>query len=297
MSTPSDDPRPNEPDDREKMFGAKHGVQVGGATHDAERGLLYRWLSLAFQDPARGLVNLLMDPVLQVACRSAAAALRASLGPDSGELARGEVSLESLDIEPSLDLLPTDSQVLTERYGELFGLLVSRDCPPYETEYCPQTFSVYRSHQLADIAGFYHAFGLEPSRTNPERADHIALELEFMSWLILKEEHARDSGSDDRTHAQICRDAQQRFLSDHLLWWTPAFAFAMRQKTDRISEESELSSPPESFYGATTQLLAAFMRAERLHFGIPPPQRLVAPTSGDENPESTACEGCELLAQ
>ncbi|MBI3873025.1 MAG: molecular chaperone TorD family protein [candidate division Zixibacteria bacterium] len=223
--------------------------------------------------------------------------MRAFLRPDNGDRARGEVPLVRLDMLPSLDLLPTDSQVLIERYDELFGLLLSRDCPPYETEYCPQTFSVYRSHQLADIAGFYHAFGLEPSRTNPERADHVALELEFMSWLILKDEHARDSGSHDRTHAQVCRDAQQRFLADHLLWWTPAFAFAMRQKTDGISEESELSSPPESFYGATAQLLAAFMRAERLYFGIPPPQRLITPNPSDERPESTACEGCELLAQ
>lgn len=282
MSTPSDKSNP-----------ARHDCNL----LNTERGILYRWLSLAFQDPAQGRVSPLSDVTLQEACRAAAETLRNSLEPGHSPLARGEVPLTCLDIQPSLDLLPGSNQTLVERYDELFGLLLSRDCPPYETEYCPQTFSVHRSHQLADVAGFYQAFGLEPSRSNPERADHIALELEFMSWLILKEERAIDSGAAGQTNAETCREAQRRFLTDHLLWWTPALAFAIRKKVDHIGEESELLDPPRSFYSATAQLLAAFMRTERISFGILPPQRLLSPNPSNEEPESNSCEGCELLAQ
>jgi hypothetical protein len=108
--------------------------------------------------------------------------------------------------------------------------------------------------------GFYNAFGVEPCRTNPERADHITLELEFMSWLILKETRACEIRGQDSADAQVCREAQQRFLTEHLLWWAPALGFAMRKKADHITVESELVSPPKSFYGATAQFLAAFMR-------------------------------------
>lgn len=296
MSTPSDWPSPAQHENQDKVLAEEHILRREYQLFNTERGILYRWLSLAFQDPAQGSAAPLMDLTLQEACRAAAETLRSFMEFGNGDSARGEVPLACLDIQPSLDLLPSSNQDLVEHYDELFGLLLSRDCPPYETEYCPQTFSVHRSHQLADIAGFYQAFGLEPSRANPERADHIALELEFMSWLILKEERAVDSGIDGRSNAQICREAQQRFLADHLLWWAPAFGFAVRKKVDHIIGESELPCPPRSFYGATAQLLAAFTRAERISFGIHPPQRLISPNPSNEDPESNSCEGCELLA-
>lgn len=272
---------------------AEHALRDLRRLLSSERGLIYRWLSFAFQDPARDNGDPLRNPGIQAACSDAATTLRKSLLPNGGEPAHGEVPSEWLDLEHSLTLLPEDNKTLIAKYDELFGLLLSRDCPPYETEYCPQTFSVYRSNQLADIAGFYSAFGVEPSRTSPERADHIVLELEFMSWLILKETRASEISGEDSANAQVCREAQQRFLTDHLLWWAPALGFAIRKKADHITVESELVTPPKSFYGATAQLLAAFVRAERLLFGIHPPQRLLTPNPIDE-PDSMSCGECEL---
>ncbi len=60
---------------------------------------------------------------------------------------------------------------------------------PYETEYTTPD-ALYKAHQLADIAGFYRAFGLEMSTENRERPDHLAAELEFMHFLALKEAQA-----------------------------------------------------------------------------------------------------------
>ncbi len=297
MSTPFNVPNPAPQLSQDEVISAEHRLRSIRWSLNAERGLLYRWLSFAFQDPARDNADPLRNIGIQGACRTAATALRKSLLPNIGEQAHGEVPLESLDLERSFILLPEDNEILIAKYDELFGLLLSRDCPPYETEYCPQTFSVYRSNQLADIAGFYNAFGVEPCRTNPERADHITLELEFMSWLILKETRACEIRGQDSADAQVCREAQQRFLTEHLLWWAPALGFAMRKKADHITVESELVSPPKSFYGATAQFLAAFMLAERLLFGIHLPQRLISPNPCTEDRESSSCEGCELSAQ
>ncbi len=67
---------------------------------------------------------------------------------------------------------------------------------------------------LADVAGFYLAFGLTGKDALNEAADHLAVELEFCAWLQLKEAHLEKTGDLDGT--RIVRDARCHFLSDHL---------------------------------------------------------------------------------
>ena len=185
---------------------------------------------------------------------------------------------------------------LAAQYERVFGLVSSKECPPYETDYCRQTFSVYRSQRMADVAGCYRAFGLEPSRDRPERHDHLALELEFMAWLLVKERHAlRRDGAEAAEQAAVCRDAQRLFVREHLAWWVPAFALALRRKADGLRDARDLHEPPRSALGAVGAALAAFIAAERAVLGIEPPTELVAP-SPDEEPEG-ACGGCSLGAE
>lgn len=112
---------------------------------------------------------------------------------------------------------------LYTQYEDLFEPQGGIKASPYETEYTRETpqHALSQSHELADIAGFYKAFGLEVSEHYPERVDHIATELEFMQVLTGKEAMALKSN--EKEHIYIVRDAQNKFIQDHLGRWAGAF--------------------------------------------------------------------------
>ncbi len=56
----------------------------------------------------------------------------------------------------------------------------------YETAYGDGRRLGGRSVEMADISGFYKAFGLEASGPDRNRADHLGAELEFLSLLLIK---------------------------------------------------------------------------------------------------------------
>lgn len=117
---------------------------------------------------------------------------------------------------PSLTL-----EALESDYIAAFGHALSRECPPYETEYAGEHL-FYQTQQLADIGGFYRAFGLDVADTAHERLDHIAVELEFLHLITAREAHALHTR--DAENAHLCREAQRMFLQDHLGRWAPYFA-------------------------------------------------------------------------
>ncbi len=255
---------------------------------DRARLAIYQFLSLATVSPQAERWPRILDPNFQELASAAVKVIQndAQACPDC--LAPGELPLTSLDLTPIITFLRRPRDELVEEFNQVFGLLISRECPPYETEYCPQTFSVYRSQHLADIAGFYRAFGLQPSGQSPQRQDHISLELEFMAWLNAKILYAFERGDEDNEN--LCRDAQARFFGEHLAWWTTAFALAVRKKADGIKDERDLNSPPGSLQGALSSFLAAFVPAERGILGISPPTALTSVTEDDED----GCEACPL---
>lgn len=84
--------------------------------------------------------------------------------------------------------------------------------PLYETEY-GRARAMVKGQELADLAGFYKAFGLDPSASK-EMIDHICVELEFYALLLLKERALSDKG--DVVGVSIVQDARKKFLADHL---------------------------------------------------------------------------------
>lgn len=126
---------------------------------------------------------------------------------------------------------------------------------PYECPYVT-TNLFQESDALADIAGFYRAFGVEPSPQRAERHDHIAIELEFMYLLTFKEARAAEGAMD--AEAEICRDAQRSFLSAHLGRWGTRFF--------------ELLGGPDTshYYAAVARAGANFLRSEAARFAVAP---------------------------
>lgn len=148
----------------------------------------------------------------------------------------------------------SDPAALCQEYVFLFD----RDArfPPYEGAWGDAPQLAGKAALLADIAGFYAAFGLAPSETQPDMEDHIAAECEFMSAMALKEAWAL---SEDNGEAlDVTRKAEAAFLGDHLGRWAEAFARAVREAT------------PLPYYGALAVALEGWVRIETGAFGITP---------------------------
>ena len=246
----------------------------------AARQGLYRFTAICLLDPRAGAWSDLYDQESHRLITAAAAIVREEPSAAPADLARGEFPLLCLNPVEVFSALPPRYDALNALYESTFGLLVSGGCPPYETEYINSKFESRRSQTLADVAGFYAAFGLELSRAVPERPDHLARELEFMANLIALERMAFEEGAvgaDERL--AVCRDAQRNFLSEHVCWWAPTFARLLTLQA------------PGTFYASVGKFLAALIAAERALLGVPSPTAPVQPTS-IERPEE--CQGCLL---
>jgi DMSO reductase family type II enzyme chaperone len=246
-------------------------------TLNAARRTLYRFAALALADPRTGSWHSLSDRASQRLVAAAARLVRDEPEAAAASLAKGEVPLPALDPADVFDRLPHSPAGLNSAYEQTFGLLVSSACPPYETEYIDGKLAFRRSGELADIAGFYRAFGLEPAASHPERHDHVVLELEFMAALLSLEHRALEDPLDGGQRASLCRQAQAKFLKEHLSWWVPAFARLLAHED------------PGGFYAAVGAFLGALIPAERGLLAVPPPG---VPISLSTLPPPEECEGC-----
>jgi TorA maturation chaperone TorD len=104
------------------------------------------------------------------------------------------------------------------KYDYMSVFDTGRKISPYETEYMTEKVS-RKPFELADIGGFYKAFGFgvaEDGRTK-ESLDHISIELEFMAILTWKHEYANNNNQ--KQNLKIVHDARMAFVRDHLAKW------------------------------------------------------------------------------
>jgi len=231
------------------------------------------------------------DPRHTLALREAWAELGSSRGPlATSELGLGELPPGRVGVEGLCRWLELSAEVREEAHLRVFGLLVSKQCPPCETEYSHWKDPTYRAHQMADIAGFYHAFGVEPDGAHPERPDHVSLELEFVSLLLLKLDQP---GSDDAEARTITRGALHGFIRDHVVWWMPTFARCVERQIEivlRADASPQLRQSLGAFGGVLTAL-RAWVAAAREFAGVEPSRRIIAPQV-DPDPVGDDCERC-----
>jgi TorA-specific chaperone len=113
----------------------------------------------------------------------------------------------------------TDAEEVEEEYVRLF--VVNPQAPPYESSYLdPRRRAT--GWITAGLAREYIERGLALSPSLQEPPDHVAVELELMSFLCNLEAQAWERG-DLKEASQVLR-SQRGFLGLHLERWFPAFA-------------------------------------------------------------------------
>jgi TorA maturation chaperone TorD len=111
-------------------------------------------------------------------------------------------------------------EMLRIEYTRLFIGPYSLPAPPYGSVYIENERKVMGDSSM-DAKKRYQSFGLDISNSIKEVPDHIAVELEFIFFLIYKE--IESIQSNDPEQAQEIIYHQKSFLSDHLNMWIPDF--------------------------------------------------------------------------
>jgi TorA maturation chaperone TorD len=234
------------------------------------REFLYRFFSLALTEPwGREWPALVSEENLALAI-------------GSGEVvdARGEHALGSA-LDQLVSELRQPPESLDDEYQRVFGLTPARECPPFETEYHGNAETFYCSQQLADIAGFYRAFGLNPGAMATVRPDHLTLELEFMAYLLMKQRLLLESNDHDPSEKiGVVAKAEADFYRDHLAWWVPAFARGLAKRS------------VGGYYSALSRALGAFIVCESHRFGVRETRTPLVVVPTETRDDATECAGC-----
>lgn len=264
---------------------------------DLARECMYRYLAAALAQPDERAWQLLSDRVSQAFVRESSQIVREWVErPDSNYtqfgsrwlnavsdrfVAQAEPPIANLEFESVRIHLPESLDAMQSEHARVFGMLLCSDCAPYETEFVSSSEPFFRAQQMADVAGYFRAFGLTPSRRVNDRPDHVALELEFMAFVLTKKRLAgaiEDNSIAERT--AICQDAEHSFFTDHLAAWLPVFAVTLRHQAQ------------DGFYVALADFLAAFISAERRLMGVAMQPIPVGPDVLDEEMDYETCGSC-----
>lgn len=139
---------------------------------------------------------------------------------------------------PAAELPKACGSMDTEEYHFILG--PAGGCSPCESEYLGDKLGG-KGSLMADVAGFYDAFSFPRDADTQERVDHIAVELSFMSFLLLKTAYAAHRGN--APGVNVCADAGVKFAKTHLLPWLNPF----RERLDTVA--------PGSFYARAATVM------------------------------------------
>ncbi|MBI2361510.1 MAG: molecular chaperone TorD family protein [Deltaproteobacteria bacterium] len=235
------------------------------------RATLFGALALGFRSPTEETLARLASRESAATLAQAAALLEA--GSDGGLTA----SVAGLTTAEG-----TAVRELSDSYLRLFGHTARGAVPPYETEYGTEAL-FQQPHELGDLMGFYEAFGLTLSTEEHERPDHLSCELEFLSFLALKEAYALERG--EASMLEETRKATRLFLRDHLGRFLPGFA-------NKLARQD-----PRGFYGRLGGLCYGFVMQECARFGIPRGPDNLSLRPADDNAVPMACgDGAGCMA-
>ncbi len=247
---------------------------MSDSTLSLVRANLYRYLCLAPLPPSDERFAALYDPEFRAVTIAAVEWLRDDSAFHPRTLGPGELHPSRLE---ATRLFP-DEEDISEAHLEVFGHTISKDCPPYESEYYGNSDITFRAQKLADIAGFYRAFGLDRRAEARERIDFLSFEAEFMEIVIARQLYAAEEGlGAERVH--VCLQSQRRFFIEHLGWWLPPFGVQLEDRTR------------SDYYRGLADFVRAFTATERAALEIPSFTELASLHPDAREPEG-ACFSC-----
>ena len=119
---------------------------------------------------------------------------------------------------------------------------------PYESLYTSPDRLVMQDAR-DQVLKLYREEGLDRAEEFNEPEDHIAFELEFMSYLCQKTTKALKDG--DKSEALGCLKKQKGFLEEHLLPWVPPFC----NDVQRLAQGD--------FYKAVAKITVGYLSMEK----------------------------------
>jgi len=122
-------------------------------------------------------------------------------------------------------LSDTEQKQLSISHAELFIGPFELIAPPYGSVYLEKNRQIMGDTTIGVLKSYQEA-GLSVDEKEPP--DHIAIELEFMSFLSLRQAEARAEGRD--TEAEDYLGRQKDFYHNYLPW-VPSFCEAIRKGT------------------------------------------------------------------
>lgn len=217
-------------------------------TIDGLRAQAYTGLALAFDRPDDELFEVLETGDLAEVLTATGEAL------ESDELIAAAAELATID---------PDQDAISRAYARSFGLESQSGVPLYEVAYAPGSLMT-STDILADIAGFYRAFGLATAEGSRDRVDALATQLEFVGFLAFRRAQYLDD--DELEGIEIVTDATTVFLEDHLGRWVPRLVLEV---LDGIEEPT---------YRTLADALGVLIETDLERFGAEPDVYTEVPT-------------------
>jgi TorA maturation chaperone TorD len=219
---------------RKKLKAQRSKASVSREAERAfQRSKIYRLLSYCFFHPDEDLGEFLRTGEFLTELENGVKGVLRAISSHEKER---RIPISELKALPLLD-----HETMMDEYVRF--LTLRSTCPPYEGEYDRSEGSVFSTEEMADIAGFYRAFGMDFVK---DRADGIATELEFMHLVTMKEAEAAFKGDVEKVN--LCVSVEKKFLENHLGRWVGAFYEALQ------SAGSSFYAPITSFLGRWIEL-------------------------------------------
>ncbi len=207
--------------------------------HESIRAEIYKLLADCYHPPDEELPGkiMILDEKMELICHRAR---------------------QDIDWNDAESLKTNQTEVLKVEYARLFVGPYTVPVPPYGSVYL-ETERRMMGDSTMDVVRRYREAGLEMARDFKEAPDHIAVELEFMHFLISRTLEAFTRNEPNAIRAYF--EQQQYFLEYHLCAWVPEFAKNIG-KHSQFRLYQYLSKVTNLFLDDDYKFIAAAMRLE-----------------------------------